>query len=382
MSTRKDAIKAALKSANDALSSKPANADHLGDLVWCDPNSGWKANAHLVQRAFAAEGLDPVVLLPQVPDYQVAFSRAILAVRTMIQGKGYTLLQAAAGENGESRYSICRVHRNATVHTIDEATYRCPKDGQKPFVERTTQNSEVAAILEMIAISVDANYENYTSDDVRQAFVRQVDMYAGVPCRNSPPHVVYWISPQGSKAVQKVADVLESLGWGNVSVCTLSKASEKSNAAIRHAVNSGLEAKLTEFAEEAKKFAEEYDGMRPSTIEKRIEEAATLRKQAELYKTVLGSAVQSVDDRILTVENSLRKTLGLVQGTPIGIQTPITPPKSSRAPKTRDLTAEECKRRAEWERMEAHSARTRGDSDSAAAHDKKAIAYDLMAEAS
>ncbi len=377
--SRKSAIQAALSTAKAALSAPPNDPNHIGDLVWCDPVSGWRMKAAAVQAAFTAAGLDPVVLLPPTPDYQVAFSRAILQVRTMIQGRGYTLLAAAPGPSGESRYSVVKVHRNTSVTTEDTATVRCPKDDTRPFVEKTTQDKDADAILQMIMIAVDSYYETYTSDDARQAFVRQVDMYAGLPCRYSPPHVVYWISPQGSKAVQQVADVLQSLGWGSVAVFEGTRNSARSTQAVVTAVNSGLESKLSEFAEEAKKYAEDFQGMRPSTISKRIEEAKNLRAQAELYRTVLGAAVESVDSKIAQVEKSLRHTLGLIEGEPP--QMSSAPPSARKGTASKELTQVDCHKRADWERNEARMAREAGNEVKAQAHDKKAVAYDLMAEA-
>ncbi len=379
--SRKANIKAALLTAQAALSSPPGDPDHIGDLVWCDPVSGFRVNAQKAQDAFTSAGLDPIVLLPATPDHAVAFSRAILTVRTMIQGRGYTLLAAGSGPNGESRYSVVKVDRGNAVHTSDEAIYSCPKDGTKPYVERQSHDPNVTNILEMLRISELSFFETYTSDDVRQAFVRQLDLYAGIPCRNSPPHVVYWVSPQASKAIQAVADVFTSLGWGSVAMFAGSRSQARSMAAVTHAVNSGLESQLSEFATEAKSYADNFNGMRPSTIERRIQEAKDLKAKAALYRAILGAAVESVDDQITAVETSLKSTLGLIEGEPATVL--VTPATSTNPPSKRDgktMTVDDCKKRAAWERDQATRAREASDNENATKHDKAAIAYDLLAE--
>lgn len=310
--TKKQKIRNAQAEARAALNGQMASGSKVGSLVLYDPTSGWTKNCPEVKQAFERAGLDPDVLLPPSPDYGTAFSRSILAIRGQIQGRGYTLLAAGNGPDGESRYSVVAVARNGIVQTDDRATVQCPRDGTAPFVERTTGDPAADKIAEWIVNASKERHDTYTSDDVRQAIVRTMDHYAAVPVRNSQPFVVYWIAEAGAKALQHLSSTLEFLGWGEIQA--FEGALTHANIAFAtKAVNSTLEGKLNDFAEEASKFANNAEGMRPSTIERRIQEAKSLKDQANLYRAILGAAVESVDDRIKQVEASLMSTLGMIE---------------------------------------------------------------------
>ncbi len=310
--TKKQRIKQAQQEARSALSAPNPGVSPVGSLVLYDPVSGWTKAAAEVRQAFERSGLDPDVLLPPSPDYGTAFSRSILAIRGQIQGRGYTLLAAGNGPNGESRYSVVAVQRNGVVMTDDRATVQCPRDDSAPYVERTTGDAAADEIAAWIVKASHERFETYTSDDVRQAVIRTMDHYAAVPVRNSQPFVVYWIAQAGAMALHLLSSVLDSLGWGEIQAFE-GRMTQANIAFATKAVNATLEGRLNDFAEEAEKFANNVEGMRPTTIERRIQEAKDIKGKAELYRTILGAAVASVDERIKAVEASLMQTLGLIE---------------------------------------------------------------------
>ena len=310
--SKKQKIKLAQAEARAALNGAMASGSRVGSLVLYDPVSGWTKSAPAVKAAFELAGLDPDVLLPPSPDYGTAFSRSVLAIRGQIQGRGYTLLAAGNGPNGESRYSVVAVARNGIVQTDDRATVQCPRDGSAPYVERTTGDPEADKIAAWIVQASKERFDTYTSDDVRQAVIRTMDHYAAVPVRNSQPFVVYWIAQAGAIALNHLSVTLDSLGWGEIQA--FEGALTQANIAFAtKAVNSTLEGRLSDFAAEAEKFANNAEGMRPTTIERRIQEAKDIKAKAELYRAILGAAVESVDDRIKAVEASLAHTLGIIE---------------------------------------------------------------------
>ncbi len=313
MVSKKQKIKQAQQEARAAMSNANPNYSPSGSLVLYDPVSGWTKDAHIVRQQFQMSGLDPDVLLPPPPDYGTAFSRSILAIRPMCQGRGYTLLAAGNGPNGESRYSVVAVGRNGTVTTDDRATVQCPRDGSAPFVERTTNDPVADEIAAWIVRASHERFETYTSDDVRQAVVRTLDNYGAVPVRNSQPFVTYWAPQAGALALTTLSEgTLEPLGWGSI-LAFEGKMTQANVQFAARAVNSTLEGRLSDFAAEADKYAANAEGMRPSTIERRIVEAKEIKAKAELYRAILGAAVTSVDDRIKAVEASLMQTLGIIE---------------------------------------------------------------------
>ncbi len=189
---------------------------------------------------------------------------------------------------------------------------QCPRDGTAPFVERTTGDSAADEIAAWIVRASHERFQTYTSEDVRQSIIRTLDMYAAVPVRNSQPFVVYWVAQAGALALVALSECLKTLGWGEIQAFE-GQMNQANITFAANAVNSTLEGRLTEFAAEADKYAMNTEGMRPSTIERRIQEAKDIRQKAELYRTILGAAVESVDDRIKRVEASLMQTLGMIE---------------------------------------------------------------------
>ncbi len=308
--TKKQKIKAHTAAAKAALKSN-AMGDPTGSMVWYDPVSNWTKNAHVVRQQFQMSGLDPDVLLPPIPDYGTAFSRSILAIRGQIQGRGYTLLAAGNGPNGESRYSVVAVQRNGVVETEDRATVQCPRDGTAPFVERTTGDNVADDIAAWIVKASHERYETYTSEDVRTSVVRTLETFAAVPTRNAQPFTHYWAPGACAAAILPLSECLERLGWGEITSFE-GKLTQANLTVASKAVNRTLENQLAEFAAEADKYANNAEGMRPTTIERRIVEAKEIKAKAELYRAILGAAVTSVDDRIKAVEASLMSTLGVI----------------------------------------------------------------------
>ncbi len=309
--TKKQKIKASREQAIRDLKSNTIG-DPTGSMVWYDPVSGWTKSASTVRSAFHMAGLDPDVLLPPAPDYGTAFSRSILAIRSQVQGRGYTLLAAGNGPNGESRYSIMAVQRNGVVETDDRATVQCPRDGTAPFVERSTGDATADEIAAWVVQASHERFDTYTSDDVRQSVIRTLETFAAVPTRNAQPYTHYWAPGACAAALQPLADCLARLGWGDIESFE-GKLTQANLALAAKAVNRTLEERLSEFATEAAEYANNAEGKRPSTIERRIQEAKEIRQKAELYRAILGAAVESVDDRIKQVETSLMQTLGMIE---------------------------------------------------------------------
>lgn len=307
---------AAIRHANEqaraalASASTTASADHLGDLAWWDPKAGWRRDVAEVEAVFLAHGIDPAGTLPASPDWNLAFGRAVAAVRTAIRERGYTLIDAAIGPNGERRVAIVRIARNGRVTTDDEGTVACPKDGGSPFVERQDPTNIADEILSVAR----GYFGRYTVDDVRAAIVDTFHRWSALPCRATAPHVVYWVPPAAGDVVRRLADAVEALGWGRIELFAGYASDERSKRACVNAVNEGLESQLKLFAEQVEKYAStDPSRTRVSTIETKIEEAKRLREQGALYRTILGAAVESIEDRMTKIEASLMETLGLVE---------------------------------------------------------------------
>jgi len=318
MARRKFAdIKAANDAAREALiqaAGKPGLAktsgDHLGDLAWWDPVFGWKGPVADVAAVFRKHGFDPDQVLPASPDWPVAFGRAVTHVRGGLRDRDYLLTDAANGPNGERRVAVVKVERNSKVSTTHEGSIVCPKDGAKPYVEQ----EDPAGIASEVIAAAGNYFGRYISDDVRTAVVETFERHAAMPCRARIPYIVYWMPPSGGDVLRRLADAVEECGWGRIELFAGYVSDERSKRACVNAVNDGLESKLKAFGEEVAKYAgQDPERTRAKTIEAKLDDAKKLRAQGALYRTILGAAVESIDERMTAIENSLKETLGLVE---------------------------------------------------------------------
>jgi hypothetical protein len=312
--SRRDRVTLALAAAREALNAGAAtvaSTDHLGDLVWWDPSQGWRKPCADVDAAWRAAGLDPAADLPSHTDWSTAFGRSINSVRSSIHPQAYTLKDAAP-DQGARRVAIVRESRNGKYTSEDQGTIQLPAGDLSPWIERIETNM-AQGIADTVLSETRAHYDHYTADDIRTAITKTIERWAGLPCRQCPPHVVYWLPAPAANAIRRLADVVELLGWGSIQLVAAHRSDARSVKAAESAVSQGLEVQLSAFAKDAEAYAQgNHAKTRPSTIEARLTEAKALRERGDLYRAILGAAVSSVDTRIAAIESSLRDTLSLV----------------------------------------------------------------------
>ncbi len=309
VSAANQAAREALLAASNGAANGNADPNHLGDLAWWDPVSGWRRPVSEVHDVFRKHGFDPDAILPASPDWSTAFGRAVTYIKGALTKRDYTLIDAAAGPSGERRVAIVRIARKGEVSTADEGTVTCPKDGAAPFIERRDPNG----ICDEILASARSYFGVYISQDLVSTVTETFERWGALPCRQRLPFIVYWAPPTAGDVVRRLSDACEEAGWGRIELFAGYKSDPRSARACVNAVNDGLEAKLKAFAEEVSIYAEaDPSKTRAKTIEAKLESAKVLRAKGALYREILGAAVSSIDDRMGAIEDSLRKTLGLV----------------------------------------------------------------------
>jgi hypothetical protein len=309
MATKKLAKTTTAKAAIDQVNAARSSADHIGDLCWWDPVNGWSASVDHVRAVFLKHGLDPKTDLPDSPDWSTAFGRGLRRVRTELTARDFQLIDAAPGPNGERRVGIVKIARNGKVSTEDQGTLTCPKDGAAAFVERHDPSGVGAETLAVARGLVGV----FMVEDVRNGVARILERCGAMPCRQAPPHIVYWIPPTAADVVRRLADAVEELGWGRMELFAGYASDPRSKRACVSAVNQGLETQLSEFAAAADEYASQTAKTRETTIARKLEQAKELREKGAFFKTMLGAAVMGIDERVAKIEGSLRTSLGVVQ---------------------------------------------------------------------
>ena len=299
------AVKAAVAEAQ-ALLAQPKTGDHLGDLLWWDFTTGFRESSGIVAQAWSDAGLTPSADLPPPPDWGTAFSRAIEAAAGVMREADYRAEDCAPSPDGSRRVAMFRRVRNGSVTGETRGIVVLPKNGG-PFVE----TNDPHGFATLIANDTPSHLGVYRTDDMRAAVITILDRYAATPCRQTRPHIVYWLPSHGSAIIRRVRTALQAVRAGTIQLSPMHDDADSRTAAAA-AANAGLEARLNEFHEEIAKWKDAPPG-RVSTIESRLSEAEKLRRTGELYKDILGEAVASIDARINDVNTELLKVLGIVE---------------------------------------------------------------------
>lgn len=292
--------------------------DRLGDVILYDLTPGWRAPIASVQDTFRANGLDPKHVLPNAPDWVVAFGRAVDQVGAKVRGEDVKFMDAAPGPNGERRVGIVQVRRNGVVATDDFGTVVCPAAGTEaqrakgthggaPYIERDDGRGFAQAILD----SAREYHEVYTLDDLRRAVVEHIDRWYGLPLRRTQPYVAYWVPAAGGDEIRRLRAAVEACQAGQIELFTGYRSDPESNRTVVNSVNKGLEAQLAEFRADVEKYTSKGT-TKSATIEDMIENSKTLRERAGLYKAILGAAVEDVDAKYAEFEKTLRAHLGIM----------------------------------------------------------------------
>jgi hypothetical protein len=309
----RNAIKEAAEAATRAFKEVAPSA-HIGDLLYWDFAPAGLYSVDEVRDAWIATGLDPDADLPVSTDWSTAFGRAIEHAKRGRTGQHDCRLEFAADAlDGSKRLAVVALKRNGTVTGDTIGIVTLPKSGlagvySAPFVEKADPYGIGDAVVSATCTTFLAKY---TNDDLRSAVTVILDRWAATPCRQAPPHIVYYLPSPGAKTIRAVRDALVKIGAGTIHLVPMGTDAESVDAAAS-AANGGLEAQLSAFAAEADKWTTAPPS-RTSTVENRIAEAERLRATGELYRAILGTAVADVGAKIESIQASMRRTLGIVE---------------------------------------------------------------------
>jgi hypothetical protein len=296
----------ALRQAREACASAQPGQT-VGDLLWYDFKSGFIDDCMVVRQAWRECGLDPSADLPSEPGMEAAFCRAVDAIKRQA-GKDYVINDNSPVGAKTKCICVMRVDRNETTKRNTAYTVGVVVLEQCGVVN--VKESDPAGFASGIAHATQKYVDHYTTADIRSAITRVLARWQATPCRQSPPHIVYWMPSPGGETVRRLRDALNKLGAGKLHLSPMGRDIDSQEAASA-AANDGLESRLSEFREQVDAWRNEPPG-RKLTIERRIEEAEKIRETANLYRAILGAAVADVDERVASVQSSLRELLGVM----------------------------------------------------------------------
>jgi hypothetical protein len=310
MAKRTRSLVTAAQAEVDAILSdatkKRAKGALLGDLSWWSFKPGWKGDANAVQAEAKAAGLNPAADLIPSPDWKLAFSRGVESQRAALRAADIRPEACSVGKDGATRIALMRVDRRE--HSANGGTIgvvALPKGGA-PVVERADKFGHARRIVEVAS----AFRGRYVLDDIRAATVGVLSRWHSIPCREEPPHVVYWIPAGAGEHIRRVRNWLRAIGAGTLHFVPMHD-DEDSKEAAGSAANAGIEAQLEAFATEVAAWEAALPA-RASTVEARIAELDNFRTTGGLYRAILGSSIRDCEKQLRAIDRGYDRILGLV----------------------------------------------------------------------
>jgi hypothetical protein len=301
---RQEAIDRANKAAHVRLSQATFDpTKNIGCNGWWNITEGYRKDAALVIDAWRAAGLDPDADLPEIPDGDKAFTRAIRGCIAFAGGFDCRLENLETDASGTRRVSVMHVVKNGHAEGTEIGKVALPDQG-RPFVEIDDQYG----IAQKIVASTDPRVGLFTGEDLRRGITTVIERNLGSPCREGG--VVYWLPPPAVEELRKVDVALHAIEAGSFDSPDLAPTPTSIATAVK-AANTGVEVMLADLVKQVNDWR-----LKPpakfATVEDRMGQLADLKGRADLLRTMLGSGVKTVDQQLSALSQEFLSIMGLV----------------------------------------------------------------------
>jgi hypothetical protein len=296
---------------DEALASVLAQSEgqHLGDLC------GWSLSGVIRQdeaRMAADElGLYDDFGFPKLSPNS-AYRRAVaLAVKS--------------GRRDEERYEAVKVEDNTDriVHSIIRKDIVAKYNGS--MSEKDAEFSTETQIgfdkkhynlgsdkPHVIFDRVKANFEElcivYKPDDIRTAFQRAFEKWGGI--RMLDHGGLWWVPAPYADRVRLWKEFMEKT-LNTTLILPVFDTSE-TIAGLRRITQESVDGQLHDLIEELQSFVTKGDGIRQSTLEKRVKKFDDIRDKADLYERLLGHRMTELKDSLKQAQQGLMQTIKMV----------------------------------------------------------------------
>ncbi len=305
--TRRQTVRAANEQALRSMSENAAASPtgYIGRILWWNLHDTWQMPCADVHECLERHNLDPVTVLAEVTDFSKAFGHAITSVRAAVLSLGYKLEDAAPGPQKERRIAVCKIQRNGIVSLdANQEIVACPRDGTRPYIE----TDGPTGIAQQVLAKTLSLVGSYKAVDLAQSIAKMIRRWSGTMCVRG----VYFMPPGGETEIEALRAALREMNAGTIGRFIGNSANPESVESCVETVNEGLESQLNAFAKEVDEYANKADTTHTktrNTLERRIEEAKAFKIKADFLRTILGATIISVDDRVSSVERTLREAL-------------------------------------------------------------------------
>lgn len=243
------------------------------------------------------------------PDIQGgnAARKALKQIMGQTQARGY-MHRKITEQPSFICWGIVKEERDQQNIDLD---YTCPV---KITFDKTTEslvasgdvNSEAYQLANQIVAAYTQLKETYVAWDIQRMLLRAArDHMNGIGLRKGGGN--YFILPEHAETLDKIQNVVESIGSCEVGILVLRGDDQHNVRSIGRDASKSLGEELASLQAEIEKF--KSTPPRPSTIKKRFELYQELRKRVDLYTTMLDITIADFDEGMAACEAELTKML-------------------------------------------------------------------------
>jgi hypothetical protein len=269
----------------------------LGDLLW------WELAAASVRRPdlikLWVQGGLPAELLPEPPTAEKAFKTA--ARETQV-GHPDRLLRLAMENELEVVYGIVSEKRDGIGGLEYQQEARITLSRQSDIVHSDQPGD---SMVQKLVARFEELKTMHTTDDIRRTITKTLDSFAAVTLRQTGG--VYWVPAPYAAALRKLQGVIELLGASRMHLVPIT-ATKEGQAALAQAAKASIEEELAALQIEMQQFLA-TPPERASTLMRRLDHFADLRRRASLYQTVLQAQVVGLSENLTAMEGQVRGLL-------------------------------------------------------------------------
>lgn len=285
---------------NSLKSAVQKGGEHLGDVVWW-MLSGADVPRSVLESNWLAHGLDKEFL----PEEQTPEKALRLAVKEAGNGLDRTLIRKTLDGASALIYAVVSEKTDAkgNAEYTQDALIMLDKKSTPPVLSTDTPSNDVAAKV----MKEYARYVNtHTSRDVMTMITKALKAWSSVTLRETGG--IYFVPRTQSDNLRKLQGAIERMGSSLVFILPV-HATEDSKRSLGIAAQGSIESELAELRTEIDSFLADPDGVRPSTLTRRLEAFNELRSRAGLYQSILSVTVEDLAGQLKSMEDSVQTML-------------------------------------------------------------------------
>lgn len=306
---------------------------HLGDVVWQSLTGVNITRSELVDR-LRAQGL-PDSLAPESPTAQASFGAAVSGFREGTQN--FFLRRAERGKKGGDVLIARQMPNAGTTPKLVVCAKVKVRDDFSLVVEQEAEWTEDAqGVIDALRTGTKRHLDYVSTTELSSMVVSTILGWCG-GIRLRDRGNIYWCHASGGPEIRALSAVIDGIGSSYISVMPVHDtevfvcekhgsevsptpgacgmcgkplvATKEARHAVARAATESFESELSAVFEELEAFKQEDATVRPSTLERRLEDFEDLRNRVDLYADILDNQKGKLEARLDDAAKQVRAML-------------------------------------------------------------------------